>query len=221
MAGVIYRSKNLCFRPMGKLKRKESYYLSSDDWEKAALKTIAKSGVKAVAVEPLARTLCVSKGSFYWHFENKGALLEAALKRWEREESEEFIAALQSVVDPRERLKLLIQRVSDGIWNCSLHCALSSAASNEIGRPILERVTQRRIEYVKKCYLDMGLSEQAASHRASLAYTIYVGYIHLNREAPGNLPGGNVTKSYLFHVLKTMIPPLAEDSKKRLTQSVI
>lgn len=203
---------------MGKLKelkRKENLYLSAEDWEKAALNTIGEKGVKAVAVEPLARSLGVSKGSFYWHFENRDALLEAALVRWEIEESEEFISALETVDDPSERLRQLILRVSEGSWNCSLHRALSAASNHEIVKPVLKRVTQRRIDYVRKCYLDMGLSEQAAQNRASLAYTVYVGYIHLNREAPGNLPGGKVGRPYLYHVLKTMIPAKNEILEKR------
>ena len=42
--------------------------LSAEDWAQAALDLIAEQGVAAVAVEPLARRLGVTKGSFYWHF---------------------------------------------------------------------------------------------------------------------------------------------------------
>ena len=42
--------------------------LSSADWEAGALDLLAEQGVSAVAVEPLARRLGVTKGSFYWHF---------------------------------------------------------------------------------------------------------------------------------------------------------
>ena len=52
--------------------------LSADDWAQAALDLIAEQGVSAVAVEPLARRLGVTKGSFYWHFPSRDALLQAA-----------------------------------------------------------------------------------------------------------------------------------------------
>ena len=42
--------------------------LSADDWAREALEQIAEAGVGSVAVEPLARRLGVTKGSFYWHF---------------------------------------------------------------------------------------------------------------------------------------------------------
>jgi AcrR family transcriptional regulator len=189
-----------------KIRKSSNSHLTAEDWERAALRIITTKGVKALAVEPLARSLGVSKGSFYWHFRSRKALLRSALLRWEREESQEFIRTLESVDDPRERLRQLILQVSKGSWNCSLHSNLSAAADHHTVRPILRRVTGRRIEYVRKCYLDLGLSDRAAQHRAALAYTLYVGYIHLNREAPGYVPGSRVTDAYLFHVLRTMIP---------------
>src|SRR3546814_6866850 len=63
--------------------------LSAEDWAQAALDVVAESGVAAVAVEPLARRLGVTKGSFYWHYPSREALLEAALSRWEAYEQEE------------------------------------------------------------------------------------------------------------------------------------
>ena len=53
--------------------------LSADDWSAAALQQIGEQGVPALAVEPLARRLGVTKGSFYWHFPTRDALLQAAL----------------------------------------------------------------------------------------------------------------------------------------------
>ncbi|MBP8098362.1 MAG: helix-turn-helix transcriptional regulator, partial [Arenimonas sp.] len=54
--------------------------LSAEDWARAALDVIAEQGLAAVAVEPLARRLGVTKGSFYWHFPSREALLVAALQ---------------------------------------------------------------------------------------------------------------------------------------------
>lgn len=56
--------------------------LRAVDWAQAALDVVATDGVNAVAVEPLARKLGVTKGSFYWHFPSRDALLHAALERW-------------------------------------------------------------------------------------------------------------------------------------------
>ncbi|NLB15124.1 MAG: TetR/AcrR family transcriptional regulator, partial [Gammaproteobacteria bacterium] len=86
--------------------------LSANDWAQAALDLIAEEGVHAVAVEPLARRLGVTKGSFYWHFPSRDALLRAALERWEQVELDEVFARLEAVVDPRERMRELFLRVA-------------------------------------------------------------------------------------------------------------
>src|SRR3712207_5397568 len=59
--------------------------LAAGDWVRAAAGAIEEGGVGTVAVEPLARKLGVTKGSFYWHFGNRVALLTATPERWEEE----------------------------------------------------------------------------------------------------------------------------------------
>ena len=53
-----------------------------DHWLRAARLALLHNGPEAVRVEPLARDLGVTKGSFYWHFRDRGALLEALLVEW-------------------------------------------------------------------------------------------------------------------------------------------
>ncbi|MBM7092942.1 helix-turn-helix transcriptional regulator, partial [Streptomyces sp. S12] len=83
-------------------KPERSGRLSADDWAQAALDLIAEQGVAAVAVEPLARRLGVTKGSFYWHFPSRDALLVAALERWEKVEQETVFGQLEPIPDPRQ-----------------------------------------------------------------------------------------------------------------------
>ena len=85
--------------------------LSAADWAQVALDVIAEQGVAAVAVEPLARRLGVTKGSFYWHFPSRDALLQAALERWEEVEQQQVFGSLEEEPDPRERLRRLFQLV--------------------------------------------------------------------------------------------------------------
>jgi AcrR family transcriptional regulator len=52
--------------------------LTRQDWIDAALEALETGGVPAVAVEPLASRLGVTKGSFYWHFKDRNELLATA-----------------------------------------------------------------------------------------------------------------------------------------------
>ena len=53
-------------------------------WIEEGLRALAAGGPDAVRIDPLAKALGVTRGGFYWHFEDRGALLEEMLDTWER-----------------------------------------------------------------------------------------------------------------------------------------
>ena len=57
----------------------------------------------AVRVEAIARRLGATKGSFYWHFTDRAALLDALLEWWETE-TRWLIRSATEAVTPRARL---------------------------------------------------------------------------------------------------------------------
>src|SRR5215203_5175009 len=83
--------------------------LGAADWTRAALAAIAEKGTANVSIERLARDLGATKGSFYWHFKDRPALIEAALQRWERDYTDRIIERLREVPDPRERFRRLLE----------------------------------------------------------------------------------------------------------------
>ncbi len=56
--------------------------LGRDEWLNRALSVLREEGIQGVRVERLARDLNVSKGSFYWHFTDRGDLQSAMLDHW-------------------------------------------------------------------------------------------------------------------------------------------
>jgi len=94
-------AKTAVKKPPDKIERPR---LSAVDWEKAAIELIAEKGVQALAIEPLARRMGVTKGSFYWHFSGRESLLEQALKRWEEHDSRNLSRSLGEIDHPRDRL---------------------------------------------------------------------------------------------------------------------
>jgi AcrR family transcriptional regulator len=48
------------------------------------LRALGDGGLDAVRVESLAQAIGVTKGGFYWHFADRGALLDEVLDAWER-----------------------------------------------------------------------------------------------------------------------------------------
>src|SRR3954468_11833178 len=77
-------------------------------WIEEGLRALAAGGPDAVRIEPLAKALGVTKGGFYWHFDDRRALLEEILDTWEREAVDEVIERVESEPgDARAKLRRL------------------------------------------------------------------------------------------------------------------
>jgi len=179
--------------------------LSAADWERAALDAIAEYGLAGIAVEPLARRLGVTKGSFYWHFATREALLKAALERWEREDEEEIFGPLAPIADPRARLRELFGRIAHELPSHVIFAALLKALDHPLVLPVIERVSQRRLDFLTVAYRQAGLDEVAAGLRARLAYTAYAGFLQLARAGLPRLSHEEFER-YMEHVMQTLLP---------------
>src|SRR5689334_18372534 len=112
--------------------------VGAEDWIEAALAALRAEGPAAVAVERLAQRLGVTKGSFYWHFTNRDALLQAALTRWEARDTTELLQGLRSVRDPRLRLQALFEAAMDG-RDAATFVPLSALVDDPIIRTVVDR----------------------------------------------------------------------------------
>ena len=159
-----------------------------------------------MAVESLAKRMGVTKGSFYWHFPNRQALIEQSLKRWEEHDAANLQASLGAIADPRERLRSFFRRTGREGLTHHVYSALSAAADHPLVEPLLERVAERRMQHIRDAYCEIGFDAEEASHRARLTYSTYLGFLQLQRhhQAP-NLSSGEF-EAYMTHVIATLIP---------------
>jgi len=186
--------------------KQERARLSADDWAEAALDLIAEQGVAAVAVEPLARRLGVTKGSFYWHFPSRDALLQAALERWESVEQQDVFGKLEAVADPRARLRALFQMVAHEFKSHVVYSALLKALDHAAVQPVIDRVSQRRLEYLTASFRQTGLGRDEARHRARLTYAAYVGFLQLNLQLHTARMPQEEFEAYVDHLTRTLVP---------------
>jgi AcrR family transcriptional regulator len=159
--------------------------LSRGDWTAAALDALAEVGLAAVAIDPLARRLGATKGSFYWHFASRDELIAATLELWEQRDTLDLLAALEAIPDPQERLLALARRAyGTAARGTDPQAGMLAAASDPRVGPTLERVTVARLAALERLFGDAGLEPEEAARRARLAYALYVGVIDLRRAAP-------------------------------------
>ncbi|ORM34089.1 TetR/AcrR family transcriptional regulator [Williamsia sp. 1135] len=178
--------------------------LSAADWAQAALTVIGESGLSAVAVEPLAKRLGTTKGSFYWHYPNRQALVDAALQSWEAEHTEAVIAAIRAHEDPAEQLRALLVLVVDYSRNDKIEVALLASARNPQVANIIQRVTRRRIDYVAELYTLMGDEPARARRWATLAVSVYLGHTQLAHVSTDLVPTGAEWQAYLDELIETL-----------------
>jgi AcrR family transcriptional regulator len=188
------------------VKKRERSTLSAGDWEQQALEMIAEKGIRAVAVESLARRMGVTKGSFYWHFANRDSLLEQSLLRWEKHDAANLQATMGNNGDPRDRLRSLFRGTGQESLTHNVYSALYTAADHPMVEPLLERVAERRIQYIEAAFAEIGFDVEKALHRARLTYSTYLGFLQLKRQhQTPNLSSGEF-EDYMTHVIATLIP---------------
>jgi AcrR family transcriptional regulator len=157
--------------------------LGRQDWVKMGLAVLAESGVEAVRVEPLAKRMRVTKGSFYWHFKDRNDLLEALLAEWVEIDTHSIIEQVNQIdADPKTKLLRLFELaiaddgLTPGLADGTLEKAIRAWATSDVKvAAVLEQVDQQRLDYTKNLFLEMGFSEAEALARARLAYYSLVG----------------------------------------------
>ncbi len=149
---------------------------SAADWVKMASRRLALAGSEAVAVEPLAKAMGVTKGSFYWHFADRPALLEAVIAEWEAKATAPLLERLsRSGRDPAERLAALLHTVA-AEGKGSLDPAMRAWAHGEPrAAAAVGRVDAARLAYIAGEFRALGFGAAAAWTRARLLYLHLLG----------------------------------------------
>ena len=131
-------------------------------------------------VEPLAAELGVTKGSFYWHFADRAALLEALLCEWE----EELSVALQELppmrgsAAVRELMAFLQPRVlasERGEVPSDAAIFAWASADPEVARRV-NAAEAERVAFLKALLSDPELGE--------FIYLAYLGFVMRRRREP-------------------------------------
>lgn len=156
--------------------RSETTRLDANAWIDASLAVLGEQGIDGVRVEVLAKRLNVTKGSFYWHFKDRDALLEQMLERWRRRATLALIERLDSNVStPSERLRRLLRLPLKGqaaILAAEIELAIRLWGRNDPrAKAALHEVDELRLQYIRNLLMQADLPEEEAHARAILAYS--------------------------------------------------
>jgi len=162
--------------------------LDAEAWVDAALTELGAAGIDGVRVEVLSKRLSVTKGSFYWHFKDRDALLVAMLNLWRRRATLALIERLESGhASAEERLRRLLKLPLLGQRSASaadLELSIRLwGRRDERAQAALVEVDELRLRYIGRLLQELGLSQDEAAARATLSYCYM-------RVAPTLIPSG-------------------------------
>lgn len=166
----------------------EKRNLTPLDWTVAGLAALAEGGIDAVRVERLAKRLGTSKGSFYWHFADRPALLIAMLDLWEREGTADVIEHVEAITDPAERLRRVtgeaLEATTRGIDAARAEAAMRSWAAQDatVGARFV-RIENARTSFLAHELIRLGFDPNAALRLARALYLALIGLYAARRYA--------------------------------------
>jgi AcrR family transcriptional regulator len=158
-----------------KKRLKDTGPLDADAWVQAALAVLAESGVDAVRIEPLAKQLAVTKGSFYWHFKDRSALLAATLATWRAHATLDIIARLErDVAAPQDRLRELLalpHKGSRAVRGADIEAAMRLwGRTDPRAADVVRQIDEQRIEYITSLVVATGRHPRREAALATLIY---------------------------------------------------
>lgn len=139
------------------------------------MRALAAGGPDAVRIEPLARALGVTKGGFYWHFEDRQALLDEMLDAWERRGVDDVIDRVDAAGgDARARLWRLFELTAGGGVGTDL-AFRDWARRDPAVAERLARIDDRRMDYMRSLFGAFRPDAADVEARCLLAFSLWIG----------------------------------------------
>ncbi|MEH6825313.1 MAG: TetR/AcrR family transcriptional regulator [Motiliproteus sp.] len=160
---------------------------SVDLWLDEAYKMLVESGVESVKVMPLAKALNMSRTSFYWHFEDREALLDALIRRWQKQNTGNLIVQTEVYAETVTEavLNLFDCWLNPALFDARMDFAIRNWAQQSAAlKKRLEQTDQERITAIRGMFSRFGFDEEQADTRAHTVYYTQVGYISMMVDEP-------------------------------------
>ena len=157
-----------------------THTLSRDSWIEAATEVLVDRGIDHVKVDALALQLGVTRGSFYWHFKDRGELLRSVLAAWHKLSTEQLTRRLEGASDdPVEQLEGLLSlpfRGRAAVRAARIELAIRAwARRDDMARSAVDQSDASRIGYIAQVFSALGFGIKEARARAFLLYAYVVG----------------------------------------------
>lgn len=143
----------------------------------AGFRALSVEGVVGLRAENLARSLNVSKGSFYWHFKDLNDFKAKMLAHWREQAFGEATQDDEKAHTPTARLMRLANAsgaAPDDLGGTMAEPAIRDwARSDTAVRQTVEEVDKKRLAYIEGILEDLGQPDPQA---AAIFYAAFIGF---------------------------------------------
>ncbi|MEU1431637.1 TetR/AcrR family transcriptional regulator [Nocardia sp. NPDC005746] len=162
--------------------------LSYEDWVDGALALLAREGPAALRIPRLCAELGVTKGSFYWHFDDIGRLEEAMADHWITTQGR-VIADLAAVdsIPVEQRIEAMGALLVERNWLVEATVREWSRTRPQVADGVRE-LDRRIFQVIQSALAELGFDPEAARLRAGAMVYLGIGFIHGHDSLPTPTP---------------------------------
>ncbi len=165
--------------------------LEKTDWLDFALKELAEKGHEVLKAQTLAAGLGVTRGSFYWHFEDLEAFKRDLIAHWTDQTTEELVHAVVREGDAKAQLHGLMSRAFRS--GASMERAIRAWATADAHvASLVAAVDWRRIRFAEQLLTALGVAEVAVGPRARVLYWAAIGRLMMAQPSDQGLSDAEI-----------------------------
>ncbi|MCJ8323463.1 MAG: TetR/AcrR family transcriptional regulator [Rhizobiales bacterium] len=152
---------------------------SRAQWLAEARNLLIHGGVENVKIDRLSKNLKVSRGGYYWFFQNRQHILDLLLADWSDEKNDPLLNALngQNATPLEPFFRFFTRLLRERSYSPKLDSAMRDWGRHyKDAAEAVEQVDNRRIEALRIAFLGLDYSPAEAFIRARILYFHQIGY---------------------------------------------
>jgi AcrR family transcriptional regulator len=186
--------------------------LSPADWVENATEVLINNNINALDIPTLCRRLGATKGSFYWHFDDRAGLLEAVLEDWRKQTTSDVSVRAEgndTTVNGTLEYLLALARRKRPDRNGAIERSIRDwARMDPHTKAAVVEVDEMRLAFFQALFRRYGFPDRDVRLRAYAAYALMMGDSILKETTNLDCPA----EEYVNLIVRLL---LGEDSKKK------
>ena len=150
----------------GKFKAKIAKRLNREEWLSRSLEVLSREGKAKLRIDPLTKSLGITKGSFYWHFMNRADFVKSLAEYWAKYSTDQVIQVVNQLRgDASDRMfGLMDYLVRNDFGSYDVAMRAWAAQEPEVAR-IVKKVDEERFPFVCSVFAELGFKGQELEMR--------------------------------------------------------